>query len=72
LAYKPASHVVEESQGLLLAKALDRIGMRVVAYDPLANDAARAELRDRGLHGVPRSDPASGPNCSDAFGPLTI
>jgi UDPglucose 6-dehydrogenase len=49
LAYKPASHVVEESQGLLLAKALDLAGMRVVAYDPLANDAARAELRDHAV-----------------------
>jgi UDPglucose 6-dehydrogenase len=49
LAYKPASHVVEESQGLLLAKALDRHGMRVVAYDPLANENARAELRDHAV-----------------------
>jgi UDPglucose 6-dehydrogenase len=49
LAYKPASHVVEESQGLLLAKALDRAGMRVVAYDPLANETARAELHDHAV-----------------------
>jgi UDPglucose 6-dehydrogenase len=49
LAFKPASNVVEESQGLLLAKALDRAGMRVVAYDPLANETARAELRDHAV-----------------------
>jgi UDPglucose 6-dehydrogenase len=49
LAYKPASHVVEESQGLLLARALDRAGMRVVAFDPLANDVARVELRDHAV-----------------------
>jgi UDPglucose 6-dehydrogenase len=49
LAYKPLSHVVEESQGLLLAKALDRLGLRVVAFDPLANEPARAELRDHAV-----------------------
>jgi UDPglucose 6-dehydrogenase len=49
LAYKPASNVVEESQGLLLARALDRAGMRVIAYDPLANEAARVELRDHAV-----------------------
>ncbi len=49
LAYKPASHVVEESQGIALAKALDHAGMRVVAFDPLARDQARAELRDHAV-----------------------
>lgn len=47
LAYKPLSHVVEESQGLYLAKALSDAGVRVVAYDPLAAESARAELGDR-------------------------
>jgi UDPglucose 6-dehydrogenase len=42
LAYKPHSHVVEESQGVALARAVARSGIRVVAYDPLAGEAARA------------------------------
>jgi UDPglucose 6-dehydrogenase len=44
LAYKPFSHVVEESQGVSLAKALSRAGARVVAYDPLAGEMANNEL----------------------------
>ncbi len=49
LAYKPASHVIEESQGLFLAKALSRRGARVVAHDPLAGSMAAHELKDQGL-----------------------
>lgn len=49
LAYKPFSHVIEESQGIYIAKALAKSGARVVAYDPLANTGARAELRDSAL-----------------------
>jgi UDPglucose 6-dehydrogenase len=49
LAYKPDSHVIEESQGIILAKALSRNGARVVGYDPLANAFARAELRDHAV-----------------------
>ncbi len=45
LAYKPSSHVVEESQGVYLAKSLSEAGARVVAYDPLANESANAELK---------------------------
>jgi UDPglucose 6-dehydrogenase len=44
LAYKPASPVVEESQGIYLANALSRAGARIVAYDPLAGAGASAEL----------------------------
>jgi len=44
LAYKPDSHVVEESQAIALAKSLSNMGARVVAYDPLANETGRAEL----------------------------
>jgi UDPglucose 6-dehydrogenase len=44
LSYKPGTNVVEESQGLLLATALDRAGYNVVAHDPAAIDAARAVL----------------------------
>lgn len=47
LAYKPFSHVIEESQGVYLAQALARAGLRVVAYDPLANEEAALALRDQ-------------------------
>ncbi len=45
LAYKPKSHVIEESQGLFLADAISKAGARVVAYDPLANETAAPELK---------------------------
>jgi UDPglucose 6-dehydrogenase len=49
LAYKPASHVTEESQAMMMVKAfLDR-GARVLAYDPLARDSANVELGGRAL-----------------------
>lgn len=47
LAYKPLSHVVEESQAMVLVNALADRGLRVVAYDPLAGAAAADELRGR-------------------------
>ena len=46
LAYKPASHVIEESQSVEVARALASRGLRVVAYDPLAGSSARAALQD--------------------------
>lgn len=49
LAYKPFSHVVEESQGIYLAKALATTGARVIGYDPLAKAGAREEFRDKAL-----------------------
>lgn len=49
LAYKPYSHVIEESQGVQLVKELTKAGYRVVCYDPLARDTARAELAYEGL-----------------------
>ena len=49
LSYKPFSHVVEESQGIMLARALADNGYRVLAYDPLANEAALKELHYRAL-----------------------
>ncbi|MDQ4121808.1 MAG: nucleotide sugar dehydrogenase [Acidobacteriota bacterium] len=49
LSYKPFSHVVEESQGVYLANALSQAGARVVAYDPLANESANAELKGKVL-----------------------
>jgi UDPglucose 6-dehydrogenase len=47
LAYKPFSHVIEESQALYLVRALTRVGARVVAYDPLAGEVARVEIGDQ-------------------------
>lgn len=44
LAYKPLSHIIEESQGVMLAKKLAHAGARVLAYDPLAAEGAKTEL----------------------------
>lgn len=44
LAYKPDTPVVEESQGLALARNLVHAGTPVLAYDPLATDADLAFL----------------------------
>jgi UDPglucose 6-dehydrogenase len=44
LAYKPATTVVDEAAGILLARALAAEGYRVLAHDPLAAEAARAAL----------------------------
>jgi UDPglucose 6-dehydrogenase len=45
LSYKPDSHVIEESQGVAIARHLSRNGMRVVAYDPMSADMQIEELR---------------------------
>lgn len=52
LAYKPGTNVVEESQGILLAQYLTRHGVRVLAYDPAAMEAAR-KILDGGVHLCP-------------------
>jgi UDPglucose 6-dehydrogenase len=44
LSYKPDTPVIEESQGIMLAKALAEIGFDVVAHDPMALGPARAVL----------------------------
>lgn len=44
LAYKPFSHVTEESQGLYIAQALSKAGARVLAFDPLAEEMALGEV----------------------------
>jgi UDPglucose 6-dehydrogenase len=49
LAYKPSSHVIEESQAIVMAKALLEHGARVLAYDPLAGEPANLELGGRVL-----------------------
>jgi len=49
LAYKPFSHVIEESQAMQLIKALLSRGVRVVAYDSLARASADLELQGRAV-----------------------
>ena len=44
LSYKPNTPVIEESQGVLIAKILLDRGFDVVAYDPVALEAARKEF----------------------------
>lgn len=46
LAYKPDTSIVEESQGLALARSLLGNGNRVVVFDPLAMDNAKEVLKD--------------------------
>ena len=49
LAFKPFSHITEESQAMLIAKAFLEYGARVVGYDPLARDGAHHDLGGRML-----------------------
>jgi UDPglucose 6-dehydrogenase len=44
LSYKPDTEVIDESQGVMLAQALARSGLQVMAYDPAAMDNARRVL----------------------------
>lgn len=44
LAYKPATHVIDESQSLELAERLEQAGLRVRTFDPLAAETARTVL----------------------------
>ncbi len=44
LSYKPDTEVIEESQGLMLAKQLASEGCKVIAYDPAAMNNAQAAL----------------------------
>ncbi len=46
LSYKPETNVVEESQGLLLAKALSAETVDVIVYDPAGMENARKVLPD--------------------------
>lgn len=45
LSYKPGTSVVEESQGVLIARLLAESGVDVVAYDPVAIEPARRVLK---------------------------
>ena len=44
LSYKPNTPVIEESQGIMLAKALREAGIDVIVHDPMAIGLARAVL----------------------------
>jgi UDPglucose 6-dehydrogenase len=44
LSYKPNTEVIEESQGLALAKHLLSVGVAVVVYDPAAMENAQPQL----------------------------
>lgn len=49
LAYKPQSHVIEESPGIYLCRTLAGRGLRVLGYDPLATQQARVALQYHAL-----------------------
>jgi UDPglucose 6-dehydrogenase len=49
LAYKPFTHVTEESQAIMIVTALLENGARVLAYDPLARQNADSALGGRAL-----------------------
>jgi UDPglucose 6-dehydrogenase len=46
LSYKPNTEVIEESQGVAIARELAKAGAKVVVYDPAAMANARAALGD--------------------------
>lgn len=46
LAYKPNTPVIEESQGIMLARSLKDTGVTVVAHDPMAAGPAQTVLGD--------------------------
>jgi UDPglucose 6-dehydrogenase len=46
LSYKPNTPVIEESQGIMLAKSLKEFGYSVVAHDPMASGPAQMVLGD--------------------------
>lgn len=47
LAFKPDTDDMREAPSLVLCKKLLRAGAKVVAFDPVAHETARAELGDR-------------------------
>ena len=49
LAYKPLSHVIEESAGIYLCLALANKGYRVIGFDPLAKEEAYAAIHMHAL-----------------------
>lgn len=49
MSYKPHTPVVEASQGVMLSEILADAGHKVVAFDPIAADAAKQKLGDKVL-----------------------
>lgn len=49
LAYKPLSHVIEESPGVYLCRALSEAGYRVIGHDNLAAPYAEVPLKSHAL-----------------------
>jgi UDPglucose 6-dehydrogenase len=45
LSYKPFSHVLDESQGVYIAKQLSMSGFRVVGFDPMSEQMELGEIR---------------------------
>jgi UDPglucose 6-dehydrogenase len=60
LAYKPGTHVVEESQPVILAERLLDAGYVVRIHDPKAAEGASAMLQGRGVFCSDPYDAASG------------
>ena len=46
MSYKPSTPVIEESQGMMLAKSLKDTGFAVVAHDPMAACSGQSVLGD--------------------------
>jgi UDPglucose 6-dehydrogenase len=59
LSYKPNTGVIEESQGVALAKFLSDAGARVVVFDPLAMDNTRQQLGDRVQYALSAAEAAA-------------
>lgn len=49
LAYKPFSHIIEESPGVYLCQSLSDAGYRVIGFDPLAGPSAEPVLKYHAL-----------------------
>jgi UDPglucose 6-dehydrogenase len=66
LSYKPHTEVIEESQGVAIAKELAARGARVVVYDPAAMGSTERVLGDRVIYA------ASAAECAGQADVLTI
>jgi UDPglucose 6-dehydrogenase len=56
MAYKPDTPVVEESQGVMIARDLASHGVSVSVFDPLAMEGARWALKDNVRYGQDLAD----------------
>jgi len=56
MAYKPDTPVVEESQGVMIARDLASTGVSVAVFDPLAMEGARWALKDKVRYGQTLAD----------------